>query len=72
MCKKLLLHLVFGGKISDPSSSEFLNTKELDIVGIFPTYTEAVKAWRGASQLHVDDAYCKYVIVTLHKDFYTK
>ena len=35
-------------------------------------YAEAVKAWRGASQLHVDDAYYKYVIVTLHKDFYTK
>ena len=72
MGKKLLLHLVFGGKITDPNGAEFLNTQELDIVGIFPTYAEAVKAWRGASQLHVDDAYYKHVIVTLHKDFYTK
>ena len=43
MGKKLLLHLVFGGKITDPNGAEFLNTQELDIVGIFPTYAEAVK-----------------------------
>ncbi|MFC7050459.1 DUF4170 domain-containing protein [Emcibacter nanhaiensis] len=62
-----LLHLVFGGKVTDPSGLEFENTEELDIVGIFPNYKEARDAWKGASQANVDDALTKYVVVHLHR-----
>ena len=62
-----LLHLVFGGKVTDPSGLEFENTDELDIVGIFPNYKEARDAWKGASQANVDDALTKYVVVHLHR-----
>ena len=67
MAKKLLLHLVFGGQVSDPRTMDFIDTEKLDIVGIFPSYAEAHKAWRGASHSHVEDAYQKYVIVHLHR-----
>jgi len=64
---KPMLHLVFGGEVADPQGNEFVDTDALDIVGIFPNYAAALKAWRGASQSHVDDARRKYVIVHLHR-----
>jgi hypothetical protein len=64
---KPLLHLVFGGEVEDPTGTDYVDTKKLDIVGIFPNYAEALKAWRGASQLNVDQANRKYVIVHLHR-----
>lgn len=62
-----LLHLVFGGEVKDPQGLEFADSSTLDIVGIFPNYGEALKAWRGVSQKHVDQANIKYVIVHLHR-----
>jgi hypothetical protein len=62
-----LLHLVFGGEVVDPQGTEFVDTNALDIVGIFPDYDEALKAWRAASQRNVDQAHIKYVIVHLHR-----
>ena len=67
MSDKPLLHLVFGGTVADPSGTDFLDTENLDIVGIFPDYKTALTAWRGASQAHVDDADTKYVIVPMHR-----
>jgi len=67
MSDKPLLHLVFGGTVADPSGTDFVDTDDLDIVGIFPNYKSALTAWRGASQLHVDDANTKYVIVHMHR-----
>jgi hypothetical protein len=64
---KPLLHLVFGGEVKDPGGVEFVDTDNLDIVGIYPNYDTAFKAWRGASQQHVDQAHIKYVIVHLHR-----
>lgn len=64
---KPLLHLVFGGEVRDPQGLEYASTAALDIVGIYPSYAEAYKAWRGASQRHVDHANIKYVIVHLHR-----
>jgi hypothetical protein len=61
------LHLVFGGKVTDPESLNFADTKSIDIVGIYPSYASAEKAWRGAAQRTVDDAEMKYVVVHLHK-----
>lgn len=64
---KPLLHLVFGGRVKDPVGVDFADPDKLDIVGIFPNYASALKAWRGVSQKHVDDAMTKYVIVHLHR-----
>lgn len=61
------LHLVFGGRVHDPMKLDFTNPDALDVVGIFPDYATAEKAWRGAAQRTVDDAEMKYVIVHLHR-----
>jgi Domain of unknown function (DUF4170) len=66
---KSLLHLVFGGEVFDPRGTDFVNIDGLDLVGIYPNYAEAFKAWRAASQKHVDQANVKYVIVHLHRMF---
>ena len=67
--KKQLLHLVMGGRVTDPMTLQFENLKESDVVGVFPDYASALEAWRGAAQRTVDDAEMKYVIVHLHKLF---
>jgi Domain of unknown function (DUF4170) len=61
------LHLVFGGKVKDPRTLEFEDLKSIDIVGMFPDYKSAEKAWRGKAQRTVDDAEMKYVVVHLHR-----
>ncbi len=67
MADKPLLHLVFGGEVADPTGTDFVDTENLDIVGIFPDYKTAMVAWRGASQKAVDHAHTKYVIVHMHR-----
>ncbi|MFO1128840.1 MAG: DUF4170 domain-containing protein [Rhodospirillales bacterium] len=67
MTEAPLLHLVFGGEVRDPQGLDFVDTNGLDIVGIYGSYNEALKVWRGVSQRHVDHAKIKYVIVHLHK-----
>ena len=64
---KPLLHLVFGGRVADPRGTEFVDSDGLHVVGIFPNYATALKAWRGASQTRVDEADWKYVIVHIHR-----
>jgi Domain of unknown function (DUF4170) len=61
------LHLVFGGRVSDPQTLDFKELDKLDVVGIFPDYAEAEEAWRSAAQRTVDDAEMKYVVVHLHR-----
>jgi len=67
MADKQLLHLVFGGQVTDPQSLEFNDLSKVDIVGIFGSYQEAENAWRSVSQANVDDALTKYVVVHLHR-----
>ncbi|SNB65022.1 protein of unknown function [Arboricoccus pini] len=64
---KQLLHLVFGGELKSPETLEFVDTKALDIVGIYPNYDEALKAWRAKAQATVDQAHVRYVVVHLHR-----
>jgi hypothetical protein len=64
---KQLLHLVMGGRVTDPQGVEFQDLNEIDIVGVFPNYAAAEDAWRSAAQRTVDDAEMKYVIVHLHR-----
>ncbi len=62
-----LLHLIFGGEVKDPQGTVFVDSAQLDILGIYPDHKSALQAWRGASQSHVDEANVKYVIVHLHR-----
>ncbi|MBN8847256.1 MULTISPECIES: DUF4170 domain-containing protein [unclassified Sphingomonas] len=61
------LHLVFGGRVSDPRTLDFEDLSSIEIVGVFPDYASAEKAWRAAAQRTVDDAEMKYVVVHLHR-----
>jgi hypothetical protein len=62
-----LLHLVFGGELKSLDSVEFSNLAELDIVGIYPNYAEAYRAWKAAAQRTVDNAQVRYFIVHMHR-----
>lgn len=64
---KQLLHLVMGGRVTDPRGVEFHDLDALHIVGIYPSYATAEEAWRSHAQRTVDDAEMKYVIVHLHR-----
>lgn len=64
---KPLLHLVFGGEVTDPQGTDFVDIDNLELVGFFPDHHSALQAWRGASQAHVDEANTKFVIVHLHR-----
>ncbi|MBW8755461.1 MAG: DUF4170 domain-containing protein [Sphingomonadales bacterium] len=61
------LHLVMGGRVSDPQGLDFVNLEKLDLVGVYPDYASAEEAWRGKAQSTVDDAEMRYVIVHLHR-----
>ncbi|MET0249166.1 MAG: DUF4170 domain-containing protein [Sphingobium sp.] len=61
------LHLVMGGRVTDPQTLDFEDPSKLDLVGVFEDYKSAEDAWRGAAQRTVDDAAMKYVIVHLHR-----
>jgi hypothetical protein len=62
-----LLHLVFGGELTDLSGTEFKNLDKLDIVGIYPNYAAAHAAWKAKAQQTVDNAHMRYFIVHLHR-----
>ncbi|MFZ2996735.1 DUF4170 domain-containing protein [Sphingobium sp.] len=61
------MHLVMGGRVTDPQTLEFQDLSKVDLVGVYPDYASAEKAWRGAAQRTVDDAEMRYVIVHLHR-----
>ena len=67
--QKQLLHLVFGGELSNLGAIEFKNLDRLDIVGIFPNYATAYAAWKAKAQQTVDNAEMRYFIVHLHRLF---
>lgn len=64
---KQLLHLVFGGELTDLDGSEFRDLSKLDIVGIYPNYATAQTAWKAKSQANVDNAHMRYFVVHLHR-----
>ena len=61
------LHLVMGGRVSDPQTLDFVDLDKLDLVGVYGDYAAAEEAWRANAQRSVDDAEMKYVIVHLHR-----
>ncbi len=62
-----LMHLVFGGELKDLDSHEFRDPAKIDLVGDFPDYDSAERAWRGKAQSTVDNAHVRYFIVHLHR-----
>ncbi|MFD2678789.1 DUF4170 domain-containing protein [Camelimonas lactis] len=64
---KQLLHLVFGGELTDLEHIEFRDLSNLDIVGMYPDYASAYAAWKGKAQGSVDNALMRYFIVHLHR-----
>jgi len=66
---KQLLHLVFGGELTNLASIEFKDLGQLDIVGIFPNYATAYTAWKAKAQQTVDNAQMRYFIVHMHRLF---
>ena len=60
------LHLVFGGRVTDPRGLDF-DLTTIDLVGVYDSYATAEDAWRGKAQRTVDDAEMKYVVVHLHR-----
>ena len=65
--KPQLLHLVFGGELKSLDSHEFRDLGQIDIVGLFPDYASAERAWRAKAQQTVDSAQTLYFIVHLHR-----
>ncbi len=64
---KQLLHLVLGGEMEGIDSMEFKDVDKIDVVGVFPNYASAEKAWRAKAQATVDNAQTRYFIVHLHR-----
>ena len=64
---KQLLHLVFGGELVDPATTEFRDLNQLDLVGMYPNYASAYTAWKAKAQQTVDNAHMRYFIVHLHR-----
>ena len=64
---KQLLHLVFGGELTDLHDVQFKELDKLDIVGIYPNYASAYAAWKAKAQGTVDNAHVRYFIVHLHR-----
>lgn len=65
--ERQLLHLVLGGELANLEEARFRDPAKIDIVGVFPNYAEAQKAWRAKAQATVDNAHMRYFIVHLHR-----
>jgi hypothetical protein len=62
-----LLHLVFGGELTDLEHITFKDLSKVDIVGLFPNYATAYAAWKAKAQQTVDNAHMRYFVVHLHR-----
>lgn len=61
------LHLVFGGELVDPQQNVFRDVAQIHIVGMFPNYEAAYRAWKGEAQRTVDNAHMRYFIAHIHR-----
>jgi Domain of unknown function (DUF4170) len=62
-----LVHLVFGGELNDVRDVDFKDLSKLDVVGFYPNYDEAHRAWLGKARETIDNAQMRYFIVHLHR-----
>ena len=61
------LHLVFGGELVTPTKNVFRDVNAIHIVGMFPDYDSAFRAWKAESQRTVDNAHMRYFIAHIHR-----
>ncbi|MFN6976570.1 MAG: DUF4170 domain-containing protein [Gemmobacter sp.] len=61
------LHLVFGGELVNPSSTTFRDPDAIHVVGMFPDYASAYRAWKAEAQRTVDNAHTRYFIAHIHR-----
>lgn len=61
------LHLVFGGELVSPQQNVFKDAANLHVVGLFPDYDTAFRAWKAEAQRTVDDAHMRYYIAHIHR-----
>lgn len=61
------LHIVFGGELVSPSSNEFVDPANIHVVGMFPDFASAQRAWKAEAQRTVDQATTRYFIAHLHR-----
>lgn len=61
------LHLVFGGQLTRPDGTEFVDPAQIHVVGLFPDYASAHAAWKAQAQRTVDQATTRYFIAHLHR-----
>ena len=61
------LHLVFGGELVTPQKNVFRDVSQIHIVGMFPDYDSAFKAWKAEAQRTVDNAHMRYFIAHIHR-----
>ena len=62
-----LLHIVIGGELKEVAGTEFRDLTKLDLVGAFPSYEEAKRAWRAKAQATVDNALMRYFVIHAHR-----
>ncbi|HEY5288887.1 MAG TPA: DUF4170 domain-containing protein [Caulobacteraceae bacterium] len=62
-----LLHLVIGGELKDVGGVEFRDLSKIDLVGAYPNYEEAFRAWKARAQATVDNAHMRYFIIHAHR-----
>ena len=68
MADKQLLHLVIGGELANLEGPPvFKDPSKVDFVGAYPTYNDAVRAWRGKAQATVDNALMRYFVIHAHR-----
>lgn len=67
--EKQLVHMVVGGELTDLKKAEFKDLSKLDVVGFYPNFAEAQKAWLGKARETIDNAQMRYFIVHLHRLF---
>lgn len=68
MSDKQLLHLVIGGELKELTGApEFRDLDKVDLVGAFPSYQDALRAWRAKAQETVDNALMRYFIIHAHR-----
>ena len=68
MPDKQLLHLVIGGELKTLNGPpEFRDLTKVDLVGAYPNYDSALRAWRARAQETVDNALMRYFIIHAHR-----
>jgi hypothetical protein len=65
--KEQLIHLVFGGELTDVTDVTFKDLAKLDVVGFYPNFELAQQAWVAKARETIDNAQMRYFIVHLHR-----